>query len=111
VGQKICGVRRRQLPNLPAICSQQTGQFEYLVSMGRQFWGRMASGGNLPAGADRNTMSPGATASAETACEFGQHESALPKPVVDWQKAPATYQSPVLLAHFKWPEAIVLRKN
>jgi anaerobic selenocysteine-containing dehydrogenase len=56
-------------------------------------------------------MSPGATASAETACEFGQHESALPKPVVDWQKAPATYQSPVLLAHFKWPEAIVLREK
>jgi len=31
------------------------------------------------------TMSPGATASAESAGEFAQHEPSLPKPTVDWR--------------------------
>jgi len=56
-------------------------------------------------------MSPGATASSDSAGEFGVHESSVPKPFVDWQRAPATYQAPILLAHFKWPEAIVLREK
>jgi len=38
----------------PAICSQQTGQFEYLVFYGAAILGgEWHQGGNLPAGADR----------------------------------------------------------
>ena len=58
-----------------------------------------------------NTLTPGGTASAETATYFGLHEPLVPKPIVDWNRAPGIYESPILLAHFKWPEAIVLREK
>jgi len=81
-------------------------------SLGRQFYGENGIRAAMYLQAlTGNTLSPGATASAETAGEFGQHEPSLPTPTVDWQRAPGTYHSPVLLAHFKWPEAIVLREK
>jgi anaerobic dimethyl sulfoxide reductase subunit A len=111
--EKICGVPAETITEFARLYARSKPvNLNISFSMGRQFWGENGIRAAIYLQAlTGNTMSPGATASAETACEFGQHESALPKPVVDWQKAPATYQSPVLLAHFKWPEAIVLREK
>jgi anaerobic dimethyl sulfoxide reductase subunit A len=56
-------------------------------------------------------MSPGGTASAETGGELSQHKPLVPKPTVDWQRSGGNYRAPALMAHFKWPEAIVLREK
>jgi anaerobic dimethyl sulfoxide reductase subunit A len=58
-----------------------------------------------------NTLSPGGTASAESAGPFAQHEPTLPRPFVDWRCSSGTYEAPVLMAHFKWPEAVALREK
>jgi anaerobic dimethyl sulfoxide reductase subunit A len=81
-------------------------------SLGRQFFGENGIRAAMYLQAlTGNTMSPGGTASAETSCEFGQHEATIPKPMVDFQKKPGKYQPPALMAHFKWPEAVVLREK
>ncbi|MGA7729510.1 MAG: molybdopterin dinucleotide binding domain-containing protein, partial [Dehalococcoidales bacterium] len=81
-------------------------------SLGRQFFGENGIRAAMYLQAlTGNTLTPGATASAESAGEFGQHEPSLVKPTIDWQRKPGKYQSPALLAHFKWPEAIVLREK
>jgi len=82
------------------------------VESGRQFFGENGIRAAMYLQAlTGNTISIGGTPSAESAGEFGVHESAIPKPSIDWQRAPATYHSPVLLAHFKWPEAMFLREK
>jgi anaerobic dimethyl sulfoxide reductase subunit A len=81
-------------------------------SLGRQFYGENGIRAAIYLQAlTGNTLTPGGTASAETACEFGRHSLSLPKPFIDWQRAPGRYQAPVLMTHFKWPEAIVLREK
>jgi len=81
-------------------------------SLGRQFFGENGIRAAMYLQAlTGNTLAAGATASAESAGEFGQHEPSLVKPTIDWQRKPGKYQSPALLAHFKWPEAIVLREK
>jgi len=70
--EKICGVPAETITEFARLYARSSGQSEYLVFPGPSILGgERHPGCNLPPGADRNTMSPGATASAETACEFG----------------------------------------
>ena len=111
--EKICGVPAETIVEFARLYARSKPvNLNTAWSLGRQFWGEngIRAGMYLQA-LTGNTMSPGATASSDSAGEFGVHESSLPTPFVDWQRAPATYQAPVLLAHFKWPEAIVLREK
>jgi anaerobic dimethyl sulfoxide reductase subunit A len=111
--EKICGVPAETITEFARLyaCSKPVN-LNISFSLGRQFWGEngIRAGIYLQA-LTGNTMTPGGTASAESACEFGQHEPTLPKPIVDWQRAPGAYRSPILLAHFKWPEAVDLREK
>ncbi|MGA7844548.1 MAG: molybdopterin-dependent oxidoreductase [Dehalococcoidales bacterium] len=111
--EKICGVPAQTITEFARLYARSKPvNLNTAWSLGRQFFGEngIRAGMYLQA-LTGNTMSPGATASSDSAGEFGVHESSLPKPFVDWQRAPATYQAPILLAHFKWPEAIVLREK
>jgi len=101
--ETICGVPAEtitEFARLYARCKPVNLKHS-LVPRPSVLWRERHQGGDVPAGADRKHFNPGATASAETSCEFGQHELSLPKPVVDWQKKTGTYQAPALLAHFK----------
>jgi anaerobic dimethyl sulfoxide reductase subunit A len=80
--------------------------------LGRQFWGENGIRAAMYLQAlTGNTISIGGTASADSAGEFGVHESSIPKPFVDWQRKPGIYRAPVLLALMKWPESIVLHEK
>jgi anaerobic dimethyl sulfoxide reductase subunit A len=81
-------------------------------TLGRQFYGQNGVRAAIYLQAlTGNTMSPGATASVETGGEFGQHKPLVPKPTVDWKRSGGDYRAPALMAHFKWPEAILLREK
>jgi anaerobic dimethyl sulfoxide reductase subunit A len=111
--EKICGVPAETILEFARLYARSKPvNLNTAWSLGRQFWGEngIRAGMYLQA-LTGNTLTPGGTASGDTAGEFGIHEPTLPKPVVDWQKAPGIYQAPILLAHFKWPEAIVLREK
>jgi anaerobic dimethyl sulfoxide reductase subunit A len=111
--ENICGVPAKTITEFARLYARSKPvNLNTAWSLGRQFFGENGIRAAMYLQAlTGNTLTPGATASAETSCEFGQHELSLPKPVVDWQKKPGTYQAPALLAHFKWPEAIVLREK
>ena len=111
--EHICGVPAETITEFARLYARSKPvNLNTAWSLGRQFFGENGIRAAMYLQAlTGNTLTPGATASAETSCEFGQHELSLPKPVVDWQKKPGTYQAPALLAHFKWPEAIVLREK
>ena len=111
--EKICGVPAETITEFARLYARSKPvNLNTSWSLGRQFWGEngIRAGMYLQA-LTGNTLTPGATASGDSAGEFGVHEPTLPKPVVDWQRAPGIYQAPILLAHFKWPEAIVLREK
>ena len=111
--ETICGVPAETIAEFARLYARSKPvNLNTAWSLGRQFYGENAIRAAMYLQAlTGNTLSPGATASAESAGEFGAHELSLPKPTVDWQRKPGTYQSPALLAHFKWPEAIVLREK
>jgi len=111
--ENICGVPAQTITEFARLYARSKPvNLNTAWSLGRQFFGENGIRAAMYLQAlTGNTLTPGATASAETSCEFGQHQPSLPKPVVDWQKKPGTYQAPALLAHFKWPEAIVLREK
>jgi anaerobic dimethyl sulfoxide reductase subunit A len=111
--EQICGVPAETILEFARLYARSKPvNLNTAWSLGRQFFGENGIRAAMYLQAlTGNTLTPGATASAETSCEFGQHELSLPKPTVDWQKKPGTYQAPALLAHFKWPEAIVLREK
>jgi len=72
-------------------------------SLGRQFFGENGIRAAMYLQAlTGNTLSPGATASADSAGEFGTHDLSLPKPTGrTGRESPGKYQAPALLAHFK----------
>ena len=111
--EKICGVPAETITEFARLYARSKRvNLNTAWSLGRQFWGEngIRAGMYLQA-LTGNTIRMGGSASAESAGEFGVHQKDIPVPFVDWQRAPATYQAPVLLAHFKWPEAIVLREK
>jgi anaerobic dimethyl sulfoxide reductase subunit A len=78
------------------------------LSIGRQFFGENPTRASMYLQAlTGNTCIPGGTAAAETGLAPGA--ASVPRPRVDWQRAPSTYEAPVLLAAFKWPKAVDLR--
>jgi anaerobic dimethyl sulfoxide reductase subunit A len=111
--ETICGVPAETITEFARLYARSKPvNLNTSWSLGRQFFGENGIRAAMYLQAlTGNTLSPGGSASAETASEFGQHEPSLPKPVVDWQKKPGTYKAPQLMAHFKWPEAIVLREK
>ena len=111
--EKICGVPAETITDFARLYARSKPvNLNTAWSLGRQFFGENGIRAAMYLQAlTGNTLSPGATASAESAGEFGQHEPSLVKPTIDWQRKPGKYQSPALLAHFKWPEAIVLREK
>ena len=111
--ERICGVPAETIVEFARLYARSKPvNLNTSWSLGRQFYGENGIRAAMYLQAlTGNTLTPGGTASAETGCEFGAHESMLPKPTVDWQRAPGTYQSPVLMLHFKWPEAIDLREK
>ena len=111
--ETICGVPAETITEFARLYARSKPvNLNTAWSLGRQFFGENGIRAAMYLQAlTGNTMSPGGTASAETSCEFGQHEPTIPKPTVDWQKKPGTYQTPSLMAHFKWPEAVVLREK
>ena len=111
--EKICGVPAETITEFARLYARSKPvNLNTAWSLGRQFYGENGIRAAMYLQAlTGNTLSPGGTASAEAACEFGQHPPTIPKPIVDWQKIPGKYQAPALLAHFKWPEAIDLREK
>ena len=111
--EKICGVPAETILEFARLYARSKPvNLNTAWSLGRQFFGENGIRAAMYLQAlTSNTLSAGATASAESAGEFGQHEPSLVKPTIDWQRKPGKYQSPALLAHFKWPEAIVLREK
>ena len=109
----ICGVPAETITEFARLYARSKPvNLNTSYSLGRQFYGENAIRAAMYLQAlTGNSLSPGGTASAETACEFGRHEPTLPKPVVDWQRAPEIYKAPALMTHFKWPEAIDLREK
>ena len=111
--ENICGVPAETILEFARLYARSKPvNLNTAWSLDRQFYGENGIRAAMYLQAlTGNTISPGGTASSETAGAFGQHESPFPQPTVDWQSSPGTYQAPVLLAHFKWPEAIVLREK
>ena len=111
--EKICGVPAETILEFARLYARSKPvNLNTAWTLGRQFWGENGIRAAMYLQAlTGNTLTPGGTASAETATYFGLHEPIVPKPIVDWHRAPGTYESPILLAHFKWPEAIVLREK
>jgi len=111
--ENICGVPAETIMEFARLYARSKPvNLNTAWSLGRQFFGENGIRAAMYLQAlTGNTLAAGATASAESAGEFGQHEPSLVKPTIDWQRKPGKYQSPALLAHFKWPEAIVLREK
>ena len=111
--EKICGVPADTILEFARLYARSKPvNLNTAWTLGRQFWGENGIRAAMYLQAlTGNTLTPGGTASAETATYFGLHEPLVPKPIVDWNRAPGIYESPILLAHFKWPEAIVLREK
>ena len=111
--EKICGVPAETIVEFARLYARSKPvNLNTAWSLGRQFYGENGIRAAMYLQAlTGNTLSPGGTASAESAGEFGQHKPIIPKPTVDWQRSPGTYRAPALVAHFKWPEAVVLREK
>jgi anaerobic dimethyl sulfoxide reductase subunit A len=111
--ENICGVPAETIVQFARLYARSKPvNLNTSFSLGRQFYGENGIRAAMYLQAlTGNTLTPGGTASAEAGCEFGNHESIIPKPTVDWQRAHGTYHSPILLAHFKWPEAVDLREK
>ena len=64
---------------------------------------------HVPAGIDRQYLY-----SRRNGCRRNRYVAGaadLPKPVVDWQRKPGTYNPPVLICAYKWPKAIDIREK
>ena len=111
--EKICGVPAETITEFARLYARSKPvNLNISFSLGRQFWGENGIRAAIYLQAlTGNTMTPGATASAETACEFGQHEPASRNRLSTGKKRRQYINHRCCLAHFKWPEAIVLREK
>jgi anaerobic dimethyl sulfoxide reductase subunit A len=111
--EQICGVPAETITEFARLYARSKPvNLNTAWTLGRQFFGENGIRAAMYLQAlTGNTISAGGSASAETAGEYGVHEPSVPKPSVDWQRSPGTYQAPALMAHFKWPEAIVLKEK
>jgi anaerobic dimethyl sulfoxide reductase subunit A len=111
--EKICGVPAETITEFADLYARSKPvNLNTAWTLGRQFYGENGIRAAMYLQAlTGNTLSPGGTASAESAGPFAQHEPTLPRPFVDWRCSSGTYEAPVLMAHFKWPEAIALREK
>ena len=111
--ESICGVPAETIAAFARLYARSKPvNLNTAWTLGRQFYGENGIRAAMYLQAlTGNTLTSGGTASAETSAEFAQHQPSLSKPTVDWQRSPGTYKAPVLMAHFKWPEAIALRED
>ncbi len=109
--ESICGVPAETIREFARLYARSKPvNLSVSLSLGRQFYGENPARASMYLQAlTGNTAIPGGTAAAETGYWLGQKVG--PVPVVDWQRQPAIYEPPVLLALFKWPKAIDLREK
>ncbi|MFC2001004.1 molybdopterin-dependent oxidoreductase [Chloroflexota bacterium] len=109
--ESLCGVPAETIREFARLYARSKPvNLNVSLSLGRQFYGENPARASMYLQAlTGNTMIPGGTAAAETGYWLGHKTN--PIPVVDWQRAPATYEPPVLMALFKWPKAIDLREK
>jgi len=112
--EKICGVPAETIREFARLYARSKPvNLMVAHTLGRQFFGENGIRATMYMQAlTGNVCIPGGTAAAE-ACNFGRGEfggSLLPRPTIDWQRAPGTYRSPVLNVHFRWPLADLLRQ-
>ena len=111
--ERICGVPAETIVEFARLYARSKPvNLNTAWTLGRQFYGENGIRAAMYLQAlTGNTLTAGGTASAESAGPFGHHELTLPKPIIDWRCSPGTYEAPVLMAHFKWPEAVDLREK
>jgi anaerobic dimethyl sulfoxide reductase subunit A len=109
--EKICGVPAETIMAFARLYARSKPvNLNVSAGIGRQFYGENPSRAAMYLQAlTGNSCIPGGTAAAETGMFVGH--PALPKPVVDWQRAPGTYHPPVLMCAYKWPKAVDMREK
>ncbi|MFC2022034.1 molybdopterin-dependent oxidoreductase [Chloroflexota bacterium] len=109
--ESICGVPAQTIVEFARLYARSKPvNLNVALSVGRQFYGENPTRASMYLQAlTGNTCLPGGTAAAETGLSLGQ--SALPSPVVDWQRKPGTYDPPVLIAAYKWFKSVDMREK
>ena len=107
----ICGVPAETIEEFARLYARSKPvNLNVSLSMGRQFYGENPTRAAMYLQAlTGNTFIPGGTPAAETGLPLGR--STAPSPKVDWQRMPANYDPPTLMAAFKWPKAIDIREK
>ncbi|MFC1994248.1 molybdopterin-dependent oxidoreductase [Chloroflexota bacterium] len=109
--EKICGVPAETIIDFARLYARSKPvNLNVSWAIGRQFYGENPARAAMYLQAlTGNYFLAGGTAAAETG--MWQGKAVWPKPVVDWQRKPGSYKPPTLLAAYKWPKAIELRKK
>ncbi len=109
--ERICGVPAETIEGFARLYARSKPvNLNVAASIGRQFYGENPARASMYLQAlTGNTCIPGGTAAAETAMSQGR--PTLPKPVVDWQRKPGTYNPPVVICAYKWAKAIDMRER
>jgi len=107
--ESICGVPAETIREFARLYARSKPvNLNVSLSMGRQFYGENPTRAAMYLQAlTGNTCIPGGTAAAETGLPQGHQSGTGPR--VDWQRKPAVYKPPTLLAAYKWPKAINMR--
>lgn len=110
--EEICGVPAETIVEFAKLYARSKPvNLNVPLSMGRQFYGENATRASMYLQAlTGNYFTPGGgTPGVEPALMLGK--AIGPKPVVDWQRKPGTYEPPTLLQSSKWPKAVLLREK
>ena len=107
--EQICGVPSETIVEFARLYARSKPvNLSVSWSLGRQFYGENATRASMYLQSlTGNIGIPGGTAAAGTGIAPG-FPGGL-KPVVDWQRAPATYQPPILMAAHRWTKAVAYR--
>ncbi len=112
--ETICGVPAETIAQFARLYAESKPvNLNVALSLGRQFYGENPTRAAMYLQALTGNMClPGGTAAAETGLWLHMNvQNAKPWPMVDWQRKPAIYEPPILLAAFKWPKAIDMREK
>ncbi|MDO8473673.1 MAG: molybdopterin-dependent oxidoreductase [Dehalococcoidia bacterium] len=109
--ETICGVPTETIAGFARLYARSKPvNLNVSQTLGRQFYGENPARASMYLQAlTGNTCIPGGTSAAETGNFLGQ--AFIPIPAVDWQRKPATYKPPTLMAMYKWPLAVNMREQ
>ena len=107
--ESICGVPAETIKEFARLYARSKPvNLNVSLSVGRQFYGENPTRAAMYLQAlTGNIFIPGGTPAAGTG--FGWGFPVGPKPIVDWQRKPATYFPPMVMAGYKWTKAVDLR--